>query len=175
MAFTVQTDDGLPDGNAYISHTELIAYWDDRGTDLSATPQEDLEAAIVRGTQSLDARYNFVGWRLTREQVTEWPRSGAWDRDGYLVDGIPQLIKNATAEMAKRELDGTTIPDLTFSTQAAGTITAQRVKAGPVEKETEYSSSQTSTTASTIPLYPVVDRILRGSGLVLRGTSTVRA
>ena len=103
MAFTLQDDNGLVAGaNAYASVSYVRAYLTDRGTDLGAVTDAALEVAIILATQYLDSRYTFLGCRRNNAQDTEWPRREAYDRDGYLINGIPRAVKQAVAELANR-------------------------------------------------------------------------
>lgn len=101
MSVNVQTALGTtPDANAYVSASGVISYWAQRGVVI--TPSPDLDAAIVLATDYVDQRYKFIGRRLIgRSQRTEWPRSGAIDRDFFLIDGIPREVVDATCEYAK--------------------------------------------------------------------------
>lgn len=72
MAFNQQDNDGTVDGaNAYTDPATVRAYWADRGVDLSAKTDTELEQAIVNATTYLDARYSWVGWQRRRLQGTQ--------------------------------------------------------------------------------------------------------
>jgi hypothetical protein len=67
------------------------------------------EAAIVRATAYIDARYGarFPGTKSkNRDQSLRWPRWDALDAEGVLIrsDEVPTEIKAATCEAAIREL-----------------------------------------------------------------------
>ena len=72
MAFTQQNNDGTVDGaNAYTDPATVRAYWSDRGVDLTARTDPELQVAIVNSTTYLDGRYRWVGYQLRRLQVVD--------------------------------------------------------------------------------------------------------
>lgn len=166
MSFVVQTDDGDVEGaNAYITLAEFAAYHGDRGNEIATFAATDREQAIVKATDYLDARFRFRGYKLNgNEQSTAWPRYDAYDNDKESVYGIPQAVKDATAEYALRALSLTSLnPDpvrddsgrrvQSFSTNVAGAITesATYADAGKVE----------------LPEYPAADLKLLRAGLIM--------
>jgi hypothetical protein len=85
----------------------------------------------VRASAAFDAIYRtrFNGYKTKgRHQGLEWPRTAAYDREGYVVAGLPQEVKAAVCEMAIRELSdpNSMLPDL----ERGGAI--QQIQAGPV-------------------------------------------
>lgn len=171
MAFTPQDDTGtVADANAYIDEDEFSAYHTDRGTDVSGYDEEVIQAAIVKATTYLDARFRFVGQRLNaREQSTEWPRSAAKDRDGRLVLGIPREIKNATAEYALRAITDELCPDPVRSDTGIP-LQALRQTTGPFSESATYVPGG----QFELPHYPMADLQLLRSGLVRTGGIVVR-
>jgi hypothetical protein len=124
---------GIEAANSYVSEDDLDTYCDDRATTLA---DGDAEAALVRATASLDARYRsrYPGYRTSgRSQGLDWPRTSAYDGEGNAIasDEIPVEVKNAVCELAIRELTspGSTMPDL----ERGGQI--RRLKADTVEIE----------------------------------------
>lgn len=117
MAIVVEDATGLPTANAYVSAAACLAYAQDRG--LTFTNDSAGEAAIIRASKAIDARYRegYGGVRLKyRLQGLGWPRAGAVDRDGYYIaiTPLPVEIVAATCEAAVRELanPGSMQPDL---------------------------------------------------------------
>lgn len=108
MPLTVETGQGLANADAYVSVAEVLAYATARGLAFTAATGLQ-EAAIVRATAYLDARYGarFSGSKLKdRDQALRWPRWDALDAEGILIksDQVPVEIKHATSEAAIREL-----------------------------------------------------------------------
>jgi hypothetical protein len=128
----------------YGSLAAALTYHADRANTAWATSTDDLRtAALVRATQYIDGAYrsSFPGCRTDgREQTLEWPRAGAYDREGLSIDSdvIPVEIENATYEGALRELasPGSLAPDI-----KAGGGVVNRVKAGSVEVEFQLDGS----------------------------------
>lgn len=91
--------------NAYLTAAEATAYLNDNRLydELWIAASIDTrERAIIWATALLDGFFDWNGARRTLEQALRWPRVGVLDADGDFVDydTIPQLIKNATADLA---------------------------------------------------------------------------
>ena len=163
MTFTVQNDAGNVAGaNAMISLAELAAYHADRGVDLAAYSNTLREQAIVRATDYLDNRWSFIGSAIST--TTPWPRTDAYVA-AVAVEGIPRAIKNACAEYALLSLLGTSLWADPAASADGRMVTMERVKAGPVEKETSYAAP--GTRPGTTPSFPVADKIIIRAGLIL--------
>jgi len=133
MAFVVEDGTGLPTANAYASIAALKAYLGDRGVDYSAVSDTNLEQAIVRATDYIDAGHVFRGYKSTLDQALEWPRHSIVNRDGRIVTGVPEEVRRACYEYAWREASGTDIdPDPDFQTSGGQVIEEQ---VGPIRKK----------------------------------------
>lgn len=171
MAIIVQNIDGTAVGaNAYITVQEFKDYHADRGADTSAFDDEAIEAAIVRATDYLDQRFNFVGKkRLGRDQTTEWPRSDAWDRDRYYINDIPPEVKEACAEYALRALAAELNPDP--ERNASGVAVLSKSEAvGPISESVTFVGGA----VFQMPKYPAADQKLVRAGLVRSGGTLLR-
>lgn len=171
MAFTVQDDNGsVSEANAYADLAYVREYHLDRGTDLSATADADLQAAIIKGTQYVDTRYTFLGERRNRDQTTEWPRRDAYDRSGYLINDIPRAVKQATAELANRALTDDLFTDPERD-DTGRTVLSKSEGVGPLKEAVEYAAGG----AYTFPEFPAVDRLLQSAGIIRTGLTGVRS
>ena len=167
-SFTVQDDNGtVVDANAYISAQEFKDYHDSRGNSYTNTDAL-IQKAIVKATDYLDGRFNFVGFRRYSDQTTAWPRWDAIDITDRFLRGIPDPIKHATAEYALRAMTATLAPDPTYDASGRG-LSKVRKKVGPIETDKTFSG------AFVMPIYPAADRKLYQWGLVVRGATSVRA
>jgi len=170
MTFTVQDDNGTVSGaNAYADLVFVRAYHADRGVDLSAPTATDvnLQAAIVRATDFLDKRWTFAGERRTRDQTTEHPRRDLYDRNGYLVTGVHQAVRQAVAELAQRALTQPLMADPTRDTTGRS-VSSKLEAVGPLKEQVVYEGGY------NFPEYPAVDRLLIAAGLVRSGITAVR-
>jgi hypothetical protein len=165
MAFTLEDGTGISDANAYVSLDFCITYCTDRGLTFSTSPSSLGEEAIVRATAALDAmyRFRFNGYKTHgRNQALEWPRTAAYDREGYLISGalIPIEIQNAVSEMAVREYasPGSMLPDL----ERGGAV--QMLRAGSVEVQYAANAAMATT-------FQLIDGML--TGLLLSSSSTI--
>jgi hypothetical protein len=122
------------------------------------------EQALVRATASIDGLYNsaWPGLRLLSTQSLAWPRTQAWDLDGFPLTGVPASVKVATIEGALLEALNPGV--LSPSYDRGGAIIKEKV--GPIE--TTYSEAASPmTTYNTIR--QALSRIIRaGGGVVFR-------
>lgn len=169
----VEDGTGLSTANAYVSLDECIEYCALRGLTFGISPSGDSDAAIIRATEAIDAKYRgrFPGYRVNgREQSLEWPRISAYDYEGNLIaaDEVPQEIKDATCEAAVREFAtaGSMMPDL----GRGGAI--RRLKADTVE--IEYADNALVATTFTLIDGILAGILITGSGGGLFGV-TVRS
>ena len=95
---------GGTSANAYLTVVEATAYFGDRlhnaeWTDATAADQD---SSIIWATSILDLVMDWNGSINTQTQALRWPRAGTWDKDErlYSETAIPQIVKNATAELA---------------------------------------------------------------------------
>jgi len=173
IQFNVQDDTGTVSGaNAYITEAEFLQYWENHGVDYSAKTSDELQVAIIRGTEYVDQRFRYQGVKLTEGQSTEWPRDDVTDCRGDYVDGVPQEVKDATAEYAGRYLDnGSLQDDNTDGDSLAGRITKEKV--GPIE--VGYEGGIGAGGSQSFNVYPTADNILKSSCLIVSGNFVSRA
>src|SRR5687767_15226190 len=110
MAIIVEDGTGLSTAESYITVAYADTYHTDRGQTTWTGTDAAKEAALRRALAYLDGRYGprFNGLRkLGRDQALMWPRVGASDSEGWLIDDtvIPAELKRAQAEAALRELE----------------------------------------------------------------------
>ena len=103
MAINTTPED--PNANAYCTADEASDYLLNQrlyASQWASTPVATQEAAIIWAARLLDETMNWKGYRRTRLQSMRWPRSGVQDPDGwwYDFDSVPQIIKDANAELA---------------------------------------------------------------------------
>lgn len=138
---TIVVTPGASNAVAYDTAANADAYFTARGITTWTGTEADKEAALVRGCDYLERRYRgrWVGLRNEEEQSLSWPRAWVNDVDGYAIEAtvIPRQVKYANFEAALLILTGT---DLEPVLTRGGAPVRERVKAGPVESETEYSA-----------------------------------
>lgn len=158
--FVVETGTGNAIANSYCSVANADQYHDDHSAPVSwtgATPTMK-EKHLRLATAYLEHRFRarWYGQRTNETQGLSWPRAYVTDRDGFEVatNIVPQRVKDATAEMALRSLDGDVlVPD----TAASANIKRERDVVGPIESEVEYFGQKTDRKS-----YPVVENLLAG-------------
>ena len=162
MAIAVEDGTGLTNSNSYASVAEATAYYD---VDRTATFWADLtdeqkEEYLQWATRILDAKVKWRGVKRTETQALAWPRTGAYDREGYAIAStvVPKPVKAALFELAKylHTNDLTSGPDV-------GNL--KSVKVDVVEVVYQDDTSQ-----STLP--SIINYILTGLGRMIHGGST---
>ena len=130
---------GATDADSFITLAEWQDYWDLRDVDLNQHGHDAAHEADLRiASQYITQNYNFVGQRQYQYQALAFPRLTTILVDGWPTnpDEIPQRIKSAQAELAYIIHSGVDV----FATITGGGVKRSKVKAGPVEAETEYSN-----------------------------------
>lgn len=163
----VEDGSGVANADSYVSLDDAISYCTLRGLTFAASPSALGEAALIRGSTAIDARYtaSYPGYRKAgRDQGLQWPRAAAYDVGGWLVrdDQIPIEIQYATIEAAVREFadPNSMMPDL----ERGGQI--ESIRAGSVGI-TYSATASARTTFSLIDglLINILSGIGSGNGL----------
>ena len=104
MALILEDGTGIVDSNSYEDEAGASAYLSNL---LYVTPWteatvEDREKALIYGTSLINRLMSWKATKTSFAQALDFPRTGLYDKDGYLVesDEIPKRLKQATAEMA---------------------------------------------------------------------------
>jgi hypothetical protein len=183
MAFVVEDGTGISNANAYAAEAFVDSYHTDRlnAAWTSLTDSALKQAAIIKATDYIDYRWDFIGDRKKafELQSLKWPRIGAWvqvDEKTLLANQVPLQVQNACAEYALLAVNlasaAGTLGDLAPALEVddtGGKIIAKREKVGPVEEETKFSGSFG---LITLRPYPAADNWLRD--LVLHGRKVAR-
>lgn len=121
-----------------LTTAEADAYATARGYTAWVGDNTAKTAALFRGQTYIAATYNGL-W------LTEWPNNDA-----------PENVKFAITEAAMRDMiaPGSLHPDYT----PGKVVKRERVKAGPVESEEEYSE----TGAAPLPVFSIINGLLVG-------------
>ena len=183
MAFVVEDGTGIANATAYTD----VAFVDEHHTDrlnaawTALTDTTLKEGAIIKATDYIDYRWDFIGWRkkAIELQSLKWPRISAFvDRENktLLANQVPLEVQRACAEYALQAVSlaeaagtlGDLAPPPTID-DTAGKIIGIREKVGPVEEERKFSGSFG---LITLRPYPTADNHLRQ--LVLHGRSVAR-
>lgn len=138
---TIDVTAGSSTAVAYGSASGADDYFTARGITTWTGTDAAKEAALIRGCDYLERMYRgrWIGLKATQAQALSWPRGWVSDVEGYPIDAetVPEQVKQANYEAALLILTGT---DLEPVLERGGAPVRERVKAGPVESETEYSA-----------------------------------
>lgn len=148
MAIVIEDGTGLPNAEAYISVADADAYFAARGNAAwAALTEAQKEQALRLGADYMGAEYGrrWCGKRLTDTQALDWPRG---------VEGVPEAVKRANAELAVRASAGVLLAD-----QGAQ---VKQETVGPIS--VTYADGARQGTK-----YAAVDAALRAAGLLCGG------
>lgn len=169
MSMIVEDGTGLANANSYGTTADYKQYWKDRGTTLTQAGGV-LETQLVRATDYIELvfAHRLKGEKEFPEtQALSFPRTGIKDRDGVEFSGVPEAIKRATFEYAKRIYDSSTLlPDPSVDSSGVK-ILSKKEKVGPISEETTFS--ETSPILTRKP-YPSADRYMIPFVTSTRGT-----
>ncbi len=136
--------------DAYADRTEADAYFAVRVvTAWSDSTEAARDAALIRATAWLEGRCRWVGRLVDPVQPLAWPRAGVRDAEDRVIDGIPDRVKAACAELALIALSEELAPPV----ERGGRVLSERV--GSVE--VSYAADAPAGRA-----FPAVDALLRG-------------
>lgn len=132
-------EDGLgwPDANSYATVEVTKTYFAYISFDYSSYTDAEIEAALIRATAFIDTYKRWPGEKATATQGLEWPRTDAYDVDGYLLQYVPEAIKKATMQAAMKELQ-----EPFYFTKDAGEK-VKREKIGEIEIEHTWENAYT--------------------------------
>ena len=161
MTLIIEDGSGRADANSYADPAFADGYHGLRGrSDWSAATVEAREAALIKATDCLDAAHAFRGHPETQGQALAWPRCCAEDDSGRGISGVPDTVRRACVELARRALTEDLLPD----EARGGRVTSESL--GPIS--TTYADD-----APTGTVRRMVDGLLRG--VVRGGRDVVRA
>lgn len=165
MTLVVQNDTGTAVGaNAYADLTFADDYFanDTIVTDAQwIDVDEDLRNRALIVSASYIDNVNigmFKGVKLTRTQETQFPRRNLFDYDGYVIEGIPVLLKRANCEYAVRAIQDSLYPDFEYD-NTGFPVQSRREKVGPIEEMVTYKSEVVD--QILIRKYPEADVLLK--------------
>lgn len=170
--FVVQdVDDPTDDANAYIEVSLFKQYCLDRGYTYTATDAQ-IQEAIVKATDYIDARWTFKGQRKHSYQSTECPRARVVSpTTGHYIDDLPLRFLEACAEYALLALSQDLMPNP--SQDASGRVITALSQTLPdgIGRSFEFGGGGT---AYMWPQYPLADRKMRSSEMLTTGGRVVR-
>lgn len=146
MALTVEDGTGKDDADAYISVADGDTYNAAHEADAAYDALETVpkEKWIRLATQDIDVAFKgrWFGSRSNEDQALAWPREGMYDSDGYAIagDALPSVIADACIELAIAYGNGGT--RLTATPTDTASVKRTKVRAGPVDREIEYTGAK---------------------------------
>jgi len=129
--------------------------------------KDGIAASTTASNGSIDSTSSGHSYH---QQPLEFPRATLYDRDGNLVEGVPDRLMEATCEYAYRANSAALAPDPTVDATGVR-VKGTRKKVGPIETETQYAENAS---VSTIKPYPAADRLLQEYLTFGSGTTIIR-
>lgn len=133
MPVTLDATSGAATANSFTTIAEADAYllgqlfadadWEDADIDTK-------NRALITATRLIvSAVSEWTGWVSSPTQALPFPRTGAYNRSGYyLLTGVPQDLKDATAEYARQLINLKKMPDTPQDTAGIKSLSA-----GPID------------------------------------------
>lgn len=101
----IVTSAGSALANSYCDIDDADAYHDTHlyGSAWFAADVESQTKGLIWATRLLDQHFEWNGSVASSDQALRWPRAATYDHDGRLLanDEIPEVVVNATAELAR--------------------------------------------------------------------------
>lgn len=138
MSITVEDGTGKADADSYGAVTDADTYLASTGyaadwaTFLPAKKENNLKAA----TRLIDASFTFRGTILVETQALSFPRDDLLDREGRVVNGVPNLIRIATYELAYHLTQENFLED-------ASLMNMTSIKVGPIDLQLSSNAQVT--------------------------------
>lgn len=170
MAFIVQNDSGnVENANSYVDLTFADSYFaltsNSTWSGLSSSAKQIL---LIKASSYADDRFrlNYMSIMLNKDQSTEFPRYPYANYQGYMVEGIPDLFKQAICEYALFANSNSFYLDPSYSNE--GTVISKSSTVGPISTSVTYESGG----QGTLKQIPTGDRkmkpFIRPENLVIR-------
>ncbi len=153
MAFTVEDGSGVVSANSYVTEQEYRDYYADRGIDVTAETQAEIEGRLVRATDYCDDSYRWQGVKTYNFDINTlaFPRTGL---DYFASDEVPFPIKEFVIVIARDLVGKESVEE--------GTTGIKAKTIGPVR--VEYSPSTSGSSA-----VKQADKKLNGYKLIAGG------
>jgi len=156
----IESTSGSNTANSYVSYAESLAYMITRvgASKWVDLEQVEAEAYLITAARQIELA-QWSGFKSSKTQSLNWPRSQVYDYENNVISGIPQKLKDAQCELAYWYF---TEPDRFLSDTDLTQISS--LSAGPLDIQVN----------SKPQLYPaVVDQILNaiGPGLLLKSAN----
>lgn len=150
----------------YTTEAYYRAYFLARNIDVTAQLTAAVDAALLVATEYLDDNYDFVGMRTVETQNYKWPRSGAYNSEGILLESatVPDKIQQATCELAYIEQTQTNGLQPLFDGQV---IKSERVE-GAVDVEYDSNASEAYDRFYSKAYHKIKDLITSSTGSTVR-------
>jgi hypothetical protein len=181
VALVAETGAIVAGANCYALEAVVNTYLSEIGTPAAWTAANTAsrEAAILKATRFLDSQYRalFIGARTSSAQELEWPRTGAYTRDDFLLPSrdagsIPKELTWATAELASRYVSADLVPDRDDLRQ----VNSETLSVGPISLGSSFGeSSPARSFTKTEWVDLLLGRLLRATRPGLRTVEIARA
>lgn len=152
MTFIPEDGTGISTANSFVSVADADSFFGSLGnTAWSALSLSEKQAALLEATSFIQSKYTgtWIGSIFKTDQGLDWPRTGAYDKEGRELSGVPKKLVEAVCRLA---LDASQ-SSLMEAQERGGRVVMEKV--GPIT--TEYANDAPSGTT-----YPYINVLLNG-------------
>ncbi|TNE42527.1 MAG: hypothetical protein EP348_00175 [Alphaproteobacteria bacterium] len=123
MTLITETGSGVTGATSYVSLAEADSHFTALANDdWTSAADGQREEALIRAALHIDS-FDYPGRVLDWDQGLKWPRSGAYDRDGREISGLPHALRVAALELADTFLkDGAGLDQRSIAREKIGPI-----------------------------------------------------
>lgn len=159
MAFLVQNDSGtIENANSYVDVSYADSYFAlTSNATWAALSSSSKQILLIKATAYADDRFrlNYLSIMLNKDQSTELPRYPYANYQGYMVEGIPDLFKQAICEYALYVNSNSFYLDPVYTNE--GTVISKSSTVGPISTSVTYESGG----QGTLKQIPTGDRKMK--------------
>ncbi len=112
--FILETGEGLPNSNSYVSFDYANAFHEMMGNVYWNLLDDTVKYnCLVRASAYIDKRFTtrFRGFRMQRDQALAWPRLAAFDDDKYSLTEIPPRLQKTAYDTPAQYRKSTSTQD----------------------------------------------------------------
>lgn len=159
MAFLVEDGTGIDGANSYASIEFADEFHIDRNNVawLQLSTMEK-QAALIRASDYIDQRFDFIGYKQRREQGLDWPRYEAYDQNEFLLPDVPDDVLKGCAEYAIIASAEPLFLTPTYDSSGID-IRSTSVVIGPIQEEVTYATGSSGSTTDRVVLkqFPIAE------------------
>ena len=123
--FIVEDGTGLKNANSYVSVEFADEYFSTRNiANWETYIPENKQKELIKATNYINYVFQWKGKKKTQEQSLAFPRTDLVDNDGYKVEGVPEVLKEAVCDATLELINGKSL----YHTESEnGNVTSEKI------------------------------------------------